>query len=115
MAGSPEIIVQNLTYSHASSASPSLSNINITLPKGSRTLLIGANGGVHSPLVKIDGLVYQHFVLNSREINTTSNFGGEATRHIRGHASLDKGARRLSPFPARCYVPRYRMASFFED
>ena len=48
MAGNTEILVQNLTYSHDPSAPASLSDINISLPKGSRTLLIGANGGVHS-------------------------------------------------------------------
>jgi ABC-type multidrug transport system fused ATPase/permease subunit len=48
MADSPEIFVRNLTFSHSPAAPPSLSDVNITLPKGSRTLLIGANGGVHS-------------------------------------------------------------------
>ena len=41
-----EITVQNLTYHHDPSAPASLSDIDIDLPKGSRTLLIGANGGV---------------------------------------------------------------------
>jgi len=53
MAGSSEIFVKNLTYNHGSSASPSLSNVNITLPKGSRTLLIGANGAGKSTLLQI--------------------------------------------------------------
>ena len=58
MAGNTEIFVQNLTYFHDPSGLPTLSNINISLPKGSRTLLIGANGGVHSISV-IDVSVYQ--------------------------------------------------------
>ena len=51
MVGNTEILVQNLTYSHDRDPSTpaSLSDINISLPKGSRTLLIGANGGVHPP------------------------------------------------------------------
>lgn len=57
MAGNTEIFIQNLTYFHDPSGLPSLSNINISLPKGSRTLLIGANGGVHSISV-IDVSVY---------------------------------------------------------
>ncbi|KAH9981834.1 P-loop containing nucleoside triphosphate hydrolase protein [Russula compacta] len=44
MARSSEIFVQNLTYHHDPSAPASLYDININLPKGSRTLLIGANG-----------------------------------------------------------------------
>lgn len=60
MAGNSEIFVQNLTYFHdPSGPPPSLSDINISLPKGSRTLLIGANGGVHS-VIAIDISVYQH-------------------------------------------------------
>ncbi|KAF8484463.1 P-loop containing nucleoside triphosphate hydrolase protein [Russula ochroleuca] len=53
MAGSTEILVQNLTYSHDPSAPASLSDINISLPKGSRTLLIGANGAGKSTLLQI--------------------------------------------------------------
>lgn len=46
MDGITEITVQNLTYHHDPSGPASLNDINIDLPKGSRTLLIGANGGV---------------------------------------------------------------------
>jgi len=53
MAGNTEITVQNLTYSHGPSVPASLSNINIALPKGSRTLLIGANGAGKSTLLQI--------------------------------------------------------------
>jgi len=53
MAGNTEVFVQNLTYSHDRSAPPSLSDINISLPKGSRTLLIGANGAGKSTLLQI--------------------------------------------------------------
>ena len=49
MDGIVEITVQNLTYHHDPSVPASLSDINIDLPKGSRTLLVGANGGVHFP------------------------------------------------------------------
>ncbi|KAI0291758.1 P-loop containing nucleoside triphosphate hydrolase protein [Russula brevipes] len=53
MADSAEIFVQKLTYHHDPSAPPSLSDININLPKGSRTLLIGANGAGKSTLLQI--------------------------------------------------------------
>jgi CCR4-NOT complex subunit CAF16 len=49
MADRAEIFVRNLTYSHSPSTPAVLKDINITLPKGSRTLLIGANGGVDFP------------------------------------------------------------------
>lgn len=45
---SPEIEVVKLTFSHNPSdtrVEPSLVDINISLPKGSRTILVGANGG----------------------------------------------------------------------
>ena len=42
-----EISITNLTYTHREGASPSLSDVNIHLPKGSRTILVGANGGKH--------------------------------------------------------------------
>jgi CCR4-NOT complex subunit CAF16 len=58
MAGNTEIFVQNLTYFHDPSGPPSLSDINISLPKGSRTLLIGANGGVHSTSQAIDDTAF---------------------------------------------------------
>lgn len=47
MDGIAEITVQNLTYHHDPSGPASLTYINFDLPKGSRTLLIGANGGLH--------------------------------------------------------------------
>ncbi|KAI0248665.1 P-loop containing nucleoside triphosphate hydrolase protein [Lactifluus subvellereus] len=53
MAGTAEVFVQNLTYSYGPSAPPTLSDINISLPKGSRTLLIGANGAGKSTLLQI--------------------------------------------------------------
>ncbi|KAI9508675.1 P-loop containing nucleoside triphosphate hydrolase protein [Russula earlei] len=53
MASVSEILVQNLTYHHDPSAPASLSDINIDLPKGSRTILIGANGAGKSTLLQI--------------------------------------------------------------
>jgi hypothetical protein len=39
------VSVSNLTYSHTTADPPSLLDINIHLPRGSRTILVGANGG----------------------------------------------------------------------
>ncbi|KAF8529127.1 P-loop containing nucleoside triphosphate hydrolase protein [Hysterangium stoloniferum] len=47
------ISVQGLTYSHTPAAPPSLINIDLHLPPGSRTLLIGANGAGKSTLLQI--------------------------------------------------------------
>ena len=41
-----EISAQNLTYKHTPDVEPSLVDISFQLPKGSRTILIGANGGM---------------------------------------------------------------------
>lgn len=40
-----EISIGGLTYKHSPIDSPSLSNVSMKLPKGSRTILVGANGG----------------------------------------------------------------------
>ncbi|KAI0306897.1 P-loop containing nucleoside triphosphate hydrolase protein [Multifurca ochricompacta] len=48
-----EIFIQNLTYHHDPSAPASLRDVNISLPKSSRTLLIGANGAGKSTLLQI--------------------------------------------------------------
>ncbi|KAH9973010.1 P-loop containing nucleoside triphosphate hydrolase protein [Lactifluus volemus] len=53
MAAAVEIFVQNLTYKHDRTTTPALSDINISLPKASRTLLIGANGAGKSTLLQI--------------------------------------------------------------
>lgn len=41
-----EIAVDNLTFQHNSAPEPALKDINLHLPKRSRTVLIGANGGM---------------------------------------------------------------------
>ena len=42
--GPNAIEVQNLTFGYGGSAKPVLSDLNLSLPTGSRCLLIGANG-----------------------------------------------------------------------
>ena len=42
--GQNAIEVQNLTFGYGGSAKPVLSDLNLSLPTGSRCLLIGANG-----------------------------------------------------------------------
>lgn len=41
------VSISNLTYSHSTGDQPSLLDINLHLPQGSRTILVGANGGWH--------------------------------------------------------------------
>ncbi|KAF8627200.1 hypothetical protein AX15_004517 [Amanita polypyramis BW_CC] len=43
----------NLTYAHSPSSGPALRSINLQLPPGSRTLLVGANGAGKSTLLQI--------------------------------------------------------------
>jgi CCR4-NOT complex subunit CAF16 len=47
------ISVSNLTYSHGSSAHAALVDVSLSLPAGSRTLLVGANGAGKSTLLQI--------------------------------------------------------------
>lgn len=115
MAGNAEIFIQNLTYFHDPSGPPSLRDVNISLPKGSRTLLIGANGGVHFRLTTIDISVYQTLVFISWEINPASNSSGQATRLIRGSTNPNKRARCLPQFSDGGNVSRHRMGSSFSE
>lgn len=50
---SPAIQVQNLTYTFPNHPGPALHNISLTLPAGSRTLLIGANGAGKTTLLRL--------------------------------------------------------------
>ena len=45
MDESESVSVSNLSYSHLIADSPSLLDIHLHLPRGSRTILVGANGG----------------------------------------------------------------------
>lgn len=54
MSNENEIFVRDLTFSFAPldpAVPPSLVNISLALPKGSRTILIGANGGKGATLI----------------------------------------------------------------
>ena len=44
------VSVKNLTFTPQGASEPALDNLSLSLPKGSRTLLIGANGGQSLPL-----------------------------------------------------------------
>ncbi len=48
MLSSDAISVNSLTYAHNSFSEPSLVDVRLHLPKGSRTILIGANGGSYT-------------------------------------------------------------------
>lgn len=41
------IAVDGLTYNHGTNDLPSLSDISLHLPPGSRTIIVGANGGMY--------------------------------------------------------------------
>lgn len=45
MEATEAVSVTNLTYSYHPGSPPSLLDINLNLPRGSRTLIVGANGG----------------------------------------------------------------------
>lgn len=73
-SGEPIAIkVTNLTYSFQPHLEPSLININLTLPKGSRTLLIGANGAGKSTLLRL--LAGKRLVSTSNDHKPVQIFG----------------------------------------
>lgn len=41
----PAVSVSSLTYSHNPPSPPALLDIDLHLPRGSRTIIVGANGG----------------------------------------------------------------------
>lgn len=49
----PSINVSNLTYTFPNTSQPALTNISLSLPTSSRTLLIGANGAGKSTLLRL--------------------------------------------------------------
>ncbi|PPQ84257.1 hypothetical protein CVT25_011904 [Psilocybe cyanescens] len=49
----PAIAASNLTYSYNNFSPPSLTDVNIALPPGSRTILVGANGAGKSTLLQL--------------------------------------------------------------
>ncbi|KAF4574639.1 P-loop containing nucleoside triphosphate hydrolase [Pleurotus pulmonarius] len=53
MEAAEAVSVTNLTYSYHPGSPPSLLDINLNLPKGSRTLIVGANGAGKSTLLQI--------------------------------------------------------------
>ncbi|KAF8913875.1 P-loop containing nucleoside triphosphate hydrolase protein [Gymnopilus junonius] len=53
MSALPAISAAHLTYSYNSFSPPSLVDVNLSLPPGSRTILIGANGAGKSTLLQI--------------------------------------------------------------
>lgn len=67
------IKVTDLTYSFQSDLTPSLVNVNLTLPQCSRTLLIGANGAGKSTLLRL--LAGKRLVSTSRDRTPVTMFG----------------------------------------
>jgi CCR4-NOT complex subunit CAF16 len=100
MAGNTEIFVQNLTYFHDPSGPPSLSGVNISLPKGSRTLLIGANGGVHFRLTTINISVYRHLFSLAGKSTLLQILAGKRLVSSEGARILIKGCDVFRNSPA---------------
>lgn len=50
------ISTSRLTYFHNPFSPPALVDINLNIPKGSRIILVGANGGLQLPLSLLPGL-----------------------------------------------------------
>ena len=111
-----EVSIGNLTYTHREGASPSLSDVNIHLPKGSRTILVGANGGKQSLLVKqmrcsaYDLCMYSRSLLIcSREIHAPSDFGRQTPHILSWDGRQYQGQRCVPPDSGRDHVFGNRM------
>ncbi|KAF8450304.1 P-loop containing nucleoside triphosphate hydrolase protein [Boletus edulis BED1] len=66
------IAIQDLTFYHGTNTAPSLSNISLRLPSGSRTILVGANGAGKSTLLQILAgkrlIKNAHVCINDRDV-----------------------------------------------
>jgi len=86
------ISVSRLTYSHLSSDQPSLVDINLHLPPGSRTILVGANGGPLKPLIILASFTQ----LPSWKIHFVANIGWEKARNGTWRRCQSQNSRRVS-------------------
>jgi CCR4-NOT complex subunit CAF16 len=54
------IDIENLTFFFPGTPEPSLTDVTIRLPRGSRTVLVGANGGAHRCLIDRRDVLIDH-------------------------------------------------------
>jgi CCR4-NOT complex subunit CAF16 len=102
------VSVKDLTFIPQGAPEPALDNVSLSLPKGSRTLLIGANGGQSFSLSQQISLQLQ----NSREIHPLADPGRKEAYQGRGRK--DQGSRRILPISRRRDLPGYRMVSWLK-
>jgi ABC-type uncharacterized transport system ATPase subunit len=88
------IQVARLSYFHPAPARPlrpALANVNLQLPAGSRTLLIGANGGQSLLLHTTSSYSSAH----SRKVNPPPDPRGQEAHQHSWHRRQGKGLRRV--------------------
>lgn len=99
------IQTSHLTYCHKPNTPPSLRDINLALPHGSRTILIGANGGMQSPLF----ISRLESARHSRQIHSPPTPRWQAARHYRRGRDRGQGPGCLPQYPRRRHFPWNRV------
>lgn len=113
--------IENLTFTYSNSNNshqvlpPILENLNLTLPTGSRCLLIGANGSGKSTLLRI--IAGRHLVSSNNgskcEVLGLSSFHDTRLNFYRAYLDCDWGMRNVSfvggAVPLMADIPVYKM------
>ncbi len=110
-----EIYINNLTYTHRKGASPSLSDVNIRLPKGSRTILVGANGGKQLFRQYINVLQCSLFVDVFSTLPDMQPGNPRSFRFWRGSASYRLRGRSSISRVEMCFVRPRTVSLFWEQ
>ena len=101
------VSIKNLTFIPQGALEPALNNVSLSLPNGSRTLLVGANGG--QPLTHSRSRSSPLSPEHSREIHPLADPCRKEAHQ--GCGCKNKEPRRFLPIPGRRNLPGHRMVS----
>lgn len=107
-----EILVHNLTFSFTPTdpgVSPSLVDVSLQLPKGSRTILIGANGG--TSVSQESSFTFEQ-ISCSWKINAFADSSGQEASVQRWHRCKDQGPGCVPPISSWRHIFGHRMVPF---
>lgn len=88
------VVLNTLSYAYLGHQ-PIISDISLTLPKGSRCLLLGANGAGEPLCPKFT---------SHATITSTSGHKGEASRALPSHALLHRSDVAITSWGSRCLL-----------
>lgn len=90
------VTVDNLTFKYDQAPSPTLKGFNLSLPKGSRCLLIGQNGAGKSTLLRVVGGRHLAKPDNAVVVLGRHAFRDTKLNMVRSYLDMDWGMRTVS-------------------